>query len=74
MNISVTRRGGDYVVVLTPRTPERFQPEQIENIIDARTLQLHSLSLTLPRGTVMRFEFTRLRPDRPLPDGAFRLP
>ncbi len=74
MNISVTRRGGDYVVVLTPRTPGRFQPEQIENIIDARTLQLRSLSLTLPRGTVMRFEFTRLRPDRRLPNGAFHLP
>ncbi len=74
MNVSVTRQGGDYVVVLTPRTPGRFQPELIENIIDARTLQLRSLGLTLPRGTVMRFEFTRLRPDRPLPDGAFHLP
>ena len=74
MNISVTRRGGDYVVVLTPHKPGRFQPEQIENIIDARTLQLRSLGITLPRGTVMRFEFTRLRPDRPLPDEAFRLP
>lgn len=74
MNVSVTRQGRDYVVVLTPRTPGRFQPERIENIIDARTLQLRSLSLTLPRGIVMQFEFTRLRPDRPLPDGAFALP
>jgi outer membrane lipoprotein-sorting protein len=74
MNVSVTRQGGDYIVVLTPRTAGRFQPERIENIIDARTMQLRSLSLTLPRGTVVRFAFTRLRPDRPLPDGAFTLP
>ncbi len=74
MKVSVTRQGNAYIVTLTPRTPGRFQPERIENIIDARTLQLRSLSLTLPRGTVMRFEFTRLRPNRPLPESAFLLP
>lgn len=74
MDVSVTQRGYNYVVVLTPRTTGRFQPERIENVIDGRSLQLRSLSLTLPRGTLMRFEFTRLRPDRPLTDGAFALP
>jgi outer membrane lipoprotein-sorting protein len=74
MDVSVTQRGHNYVVVLTPRTTGRFQPERIENVIDGRSLQLRSLSLTLPRGTLMRFEFTRLRPDRPLTDSAFTLP
>ena len=74
MQVTVTRQGRDYLVVLTPLAPGRFQPERIENIIEARTMNLRSMSLTLPRGTVMRFEFTGIHQNRPLPDQAFALP
>jgi len=71
---TVTRRGRDYLVVLTPHTTGSFQPQRIENIIDATTLQLRSLTLHLPRGTIMRFDFSRPRRNGPLPDRAFALP
>jgi outer membrane lipoprotein-sorting protein len=74
MHAAVTRRGDSYVVVLTPSADGGFQPERIENTIDAATLQLRSLSLTLPRGTVMRFDFSAIRRNRPLPDDSFTLP
>lgn len=74
MQTTVTRHSDHYIVVLTPSSDGGFQPERIENTIDAATLQLRSLSLTLPRGTVMRFDFSSIRRNRPLPADAFTLP
>lgn len=71
---AVTRRGRDYLVVLVPPTTGGFQPQRIENIIEAATLQLRSLTLSLPRGTTMRFDFSQPRRNRPLPERAFDLP
>ena len=74
MQVSVTRQAGNYLVVLVPSTPGNLQPERIENTIDADTMQLRSMSLTLPRGTVMRFDFSAVRRNHRLPATTFRLP
>jgi outer membrane lipoprotein-sorting protein len=71
MDATVTRRGNAYLVVLTPTATGGFQPERIENIIDARSMQLRSLSITLPRGAIMRFDFSNPRRNQPLPPDAF---
>jgi outer membrane lipoprotein-sorting protein len=71
MHATVNRRGTDYIVVLRPATTGAFQPEQIENTIEAKTLQLRSMSITLPRGTVMKFDFSPRRRNQPLPSDAF---
>jgi outer membrane lipoprotein-sorting protein len=71
MAATVTRRGHDYLVVLTPAATGGFQPERIENIIDARSMQLRSMSITLPRGTLLRFDFAKPRRNQPLPPDAF---
>ena len=74
MQVSVTRQAGNYLVVLVPSTLGNFQPERIENTIDADTMQLRSMSLSLPRGTVMRFDFSEVRRNHRLPAAAFSLP
>ena len=74
MQVSVTLQAGNYLVVLVPSTLSDFQPERIENTIDADTMQLRSMSLTLPRGTVMRFDFSAIRRNHVLPAATFRLP
>ena len=74
MQVSVTRQAGHYRVVLVPSARGGFQPENIENTIDEDTMELRSMSLTLPRGTVMRFDFSAIRRNHRLPTDAFRLP
>jgi outer membrane lipoprotein-sorting protein len=54
----VRREGSDYVVTLTPETPSRDVPERIENRIDAGSLALKRMTVTLPRGTSMEFSFS----------------
>jgi outer membrane lipoprotein-sorting protein len=71
MTTTVTRRGNTYLVVLTPTATGGFQPERIENILDARSMQLRTLSITLPRGTIMRFDFSNPRRNQSLPPDAF---
>jgi outer membrane lipoprotein-sorting protein len=56
---TVRREGGDYVVTLKPETRSRDVPEKIENRIDAGTLALKSMTVTLPRGTSMEFSFSQ---------------
>lgn len=74
MRVSVTRQEGNYIVILAPSTRGGFQPERIENTIDAETMQLRSMNLTLPRGTSMRFDFSAIKRNHRLPAGTFRLP
>ena len=74
MQVSVTRQAGHYRVVLVPSARGGFQPEKIENTIDEDTMELRSMTLTLPRGTVMRFDFSATRRNHRLSTDAFRLP
>jgi outer membrane lipoprotein-sorting protein len=54
----IRREGDEYVVSLTPQTPSRDMPEKIENRIDAGSFLLKRMTVTLPRGTSMEFNFS----------------
>lgn len=61
-------------VRLTPEAGGPDSPGRIENVIDARTLHLRSLSVLLPRGVLMTFEFSKFRTVRPVPPDIFSHP
>ena len=61
MTRTVWRQNGEYVVVLTPVHPSATQPKQIKNVINAQSLQLLSMSITLPRGATIEFNFSQIR-------------
>lgn len=58
MTRKVRREGDEFVITLTPDTPSRDVPEKIENRVDAASLVLKKMTVTLPRGTSMEFSFT----------------
>jgi outer membrane lipoprotein-sorting protein len=71
---SVTQSGGKYIVTLTPAVPGLNQPQRIENLLETSTLQLQSMTITLPRGATMQFIFSRIRRNAALDPKAFDLP
>lgn len=58
MTRKVRREGNEFVITLTPETPSRDVPEKIENRVDAESLVLKKMTVTLPRGTSMEFSFS----------------
>lgn len=58
MTRQVRREGDEFVITLTPEIPARDVPEKIENRIDASSLVLKKMTVTLPRGTSMEFSFS----------------
>jgi outer membrane lipoprotein-sorting protein len=71
---SVTQSGNKYIVTLTPSAPGSNEPERIENLLESSTLQLHSMTITLPRGTNLQFIFSGIRRNAVLDPQAFDLP
>jgi outer membrane lipoprotein-sorting protein len=74
MKRDVTSEGDFFRVTLTPQFPGPGAPEKIENLIEKSSLQLRSLSIVLPRGTIMRFDFAKIRKNRPVAENTFSLP
>jgi outer membrane lipoprotein-sorting protein len=67
----VVRENGVFRVVLTPLVPSPTLPRQIENRVDAQSLALLSLTLTMPQGAVMEFVFENPRRNQPLDPAVF---
>lgn len=74
MDRRVTREGALFRVILTPSFARPDAPGMIENLIDAKSLQLRSLGVSLPRGAVMTFAFRQIRTNHSLPAGVFSTP
>ncbi len=74
MTRRVTREGAFFRVTLTPSFAGPAAPGMIENLIHAKSLQLRSLGVSLPRGAVMTFDFREIRTNRSLPAGVFSTP
>ena len=70
----VTQSGGKYTVTLAPEVAGSNQPERIENVLDASNLQLQSMTITLPGGATMQFQFLRLRRNAAINAKVFDLP
>lgn len=70
----VTREGAFFRVTLNPSFAGPDTPGMIENLVEAKSLQLRSLGVSLPRGAVMTFDFRQIRTNRSLPSGLFSTP
>jgi outer membrane lipoprotein-sorting protein len=67
----VMRENGVFRVVLTPLVPSPNLPRQIENRVDAKSLALLSMTLTMPQGAVMEFVFENPRRNQPVDPSVF---
>ncbi len=74
MKRTVSLENGKYTVTLVPSVAGTNQPERIENMLEASDLQLQSMTITLPRGTAMQFQFTRIRRNTAVDPRAFDIP
>ena len=67
----IKRKDGEFLVILTPLTPSPTLPRKIENRVDAKSLALLGMTITLPQGAVMEFVFEKLRRNQPLDPAIF---
>lgn len=67
----VVREDGVFRVVLTPLVPSPNLPRKIENRVDAKSLALLSMTLTMPQGAVMEFVFENSRRNQPVDPAVF---
>ena len=68
---TVTREGDAYVVLIKPRVPAPDMPASIENQIEASTMSLRSMKITLPSGSGLLFEFSGFRQNGKLDEAVF---
>jgi len=69
----VERRGGEFRVILTPLAPAPTLPRKIENRVDAKSLTLLGMTITMPQGAAMEFVFENPRRNHPVESGVFSL-
>ena len=67
----VERRGGEFRVILTPLAPSPTLPRKIENRVDAKSLALLGMTITMPQGAAMEFVFENPLRNKPLETGVF---
>jgi len=67
----VERRGGEFRVILTPLAPSPTLPRKIENRVDAKSLALLGMTITMPQGAAMEFVFENPLRNQPLETGVF---
>lgn len=67
----VIRDDGAFRVVLTPLVTSPTLPRKIENCVDAKTLSLLSMTITMPQGASMEFVFEKPRQNQTLDPGIF---
>ena len=73
MDHKISRLDQEFVVSLTPVTRSPQLPEKIENRVDAETLLLRNMTITLPRGMFLEYRFSRPRRNIPLDGTLFQL-
>ena len=73
MDRKITSSAGEFTVSITPVVRSARMPEKIENRVDADSLMLRTMTITLPRGGFMEFRFARPRKDAPIDAGLFNM-
>jgi hypothetical protein len=67
----VERMGGEFWVILTPLAPSPTLPRKIENRVDANSLALLGMTITMPQGAAMEFVFENPLRNQPLETAVF---
>ena len=67
----VERKDGEFLVILTPIKPSPTLPRKIENRVDAKSLALLGMTITMPQGAAMEFVLENPRRDQPIGTGVF---
>ena len=67
----VERKDGEFLVILTPIQPSPTLPRKIENRVDATSLALLGMTITMPQGAAMEFVLENSRRDQPIGAGVF---
>jgi len=62
---------GEFRVILTPLAPSPTLPRKIENRVDAKSLTLLGMTITMPQGAAMEFAFENPRRNQPLDKAVF---
>lgn len=62
---------GMFRVILTPLAPSPTLPRKIENRVDAKSLALLAMTITIPQGAVMEFVFENPRRNQTIEKGVF---
>jgi outer membrane lipoprotein-sorting protein len=57
---TVERSGDEFTVTLQPLVPKPSLPRKIVNRVDARSLELLGMEISLPQGGTMKFEFQNI--------------
>lgn len=71
MERKISRSDDEFVVSITPTVRSRELPEKIENRVDAHSLMLRTMTITLPLGGCLEFRFFRPRKDVPVDSSLF---
>ncbi len=66
----VAREGDEFVVTITPVVRSIRMPEKIENRVDAESLLLRTMTITLPRGISLEYRFFNPRRNAPSDDSS----
>lgn len=68
----VVRAGGEFRVLLTPRGASPNLPRKIETRVEAQSLLLLGMTITMPQGSIMDFAFENPRCNEALDPGVFK--
>ena len=67
----VERENGVFRVILTPVAPSPTLPRKIENRVDAKSLALLAMTITMPQGAAMEFVFENPLRNQTIEKGVF---
>jgi len=73
MERKISSADGGFTVSITPVVRSARMPEKIENRVDADSLMLQTMTITLPHGGFMEFRFSRSRRDVPVDGDLFNM-
>lgn len=73
MNHKIRREDGQYIITITPTSRSPQLPEKIENRVDADSLILRNMAITLPRGIHLEYRLAHPRRDVPIAPGTFEM-
>jgi outer membrane lipoprotein-sorting protein len=67
----IERKDGEFLVILTPLAPSPTLPRKIENRVDAKSLALLGMTITMPQGATMEFALENPLRNKPLDPAVF---